>query len=136
MTSPPARPISRPRFVYVTEVDVSVDNGRGINEREFVKVLLEQYAREVTCVLPAPEFPGNFYDPAVRYVRPHRSKAASYIPHVLSTVREIQRIHKEVGVDAVVNVNCESYKASFPWCLLNWYTSSTITGSHRFGIRT
>ena len=62
---------ARAHFAYVTEVDVSVDNGRGINEREFVKILLEDYADEVTCVLPEPEFPRNFSDPAIRYVRQH-----------------------------------------------------------------
>jgi hypothetical protein len=40
---------------------------------------------------------------------------------------------KNLDVDAVVSLRFETYKAAFPWCLLNWYTSTTVTG---MGMRT
>jgi len=35
---------------------------------------------------------------------------------------------KHLSVDAIVHLRFETYKASFPWCLLNWYTSTTVSG--------
>jgi glycosyltransferase involved in cell wall biosynthesis len=102
VTSANSHAASKAHFAYVTEVDVSVDNGRGINEREFVKVLLQDYHNTVTCVLPEPEHPQNFADPAICYVRPHRNRAPGYLPHVSSTVDQIRRVHAERPLDAIV----------------------------------
>jgi hypothetical protein len=40
-------------MVYLSEIDVSIDNGgRGINEREFVRSLVEAFPDEATCIFP------------------------------------------------------------------------------------
>ena len=38
------------RFVYFTAIDISVENGAGINEREFVKELMIHQSGQVVCV--------------------------------------------------------------------------------------
>jgi len=55
------------RIAYVTEVDLSIDNGPGINEREFVRALLD-VSPEAVCVVPAPKHPDVYYDQRLHYV--------------------------------------------------------------------
>jgi len=49
------------------------------------------------------------------------------------TVGEFAEEGSGIGADAIVHIRFETYKASFPWCLLNWYTSSTVSG---MGVKT
>jgi len=44
------------------------------------------------------------------------------------TVGTLAEEGSKIGADAVVHIRFETYKASFPWCLLNWYTSTTVSG--------
>ena len=54
------------------------------------------------------------------------------IPVGNASLRDVVRLFAEeakiLDVDAVVSVKFSAYKASFPWCLLNWYVSSEISG--------
>lgn len=59
------------RFLYLTDVDISVDNGPGINEREFVRILLDRYGDLVTCMTPEPLYPENYYDRRISYIKRH-----------------------------------------------------------------
>ena len=70
------------RFVYLTEVDISVDNGPGINEREFVSALLRRHRDEVVCVLPEPQRPEVFYDAGIRYVAAHHRQPLKYVGYL------------------------------------------------------
>jgi len=45
------------RILYFTTIDISVPNGPGVNEREFVLSLRQRYGRDFTAVLPYPEKP-------------------------------------------------------------------------------
>ncbi len=60
------------KFAYITEVDISIDNGPGINERGFVNELLNSYDTDVLCVLPYPAFPEIYYDERIEYVFNHK----------------------------------------------------------------
>lgn len=60
------------RFIYCTEVDLSRDNGPGINEREFVEVLLSCYGEKIKVIVPRPERPDIFFHPEILYVHPHK----------------------------------------------------------------
>lgn len=66
------------RFVYFTAVDISVDDGAGINEREFVRELQRSYGDQCVCVLPYPAYPQNYYDERIEYVVNHRRHRLAY----------------------------------------------------------
>lgn len=94
--------MSERHFVYLTEADVSVNYGRGINEREFVRSLLEQFEDEVTCIVPEPAEPENFSDPRLVYVKPHRHSGIFYPRYLLSAWRRILAIHSARSLEALV----------------------------------
>jgi glycosyltransferase involved in cell wall biosynthesis len=107
--SEPLGPVSRPRggdgqphFIYVTETDLSVDNGPGINEREFVDALCEHWPEDVTCVAPYPLHPATHLNPHVEYVASHGRRAAGYPGYLLTAIRRIRRLIRSRGSAAVV----------------------------------
>jgi hypothetical protein len=53
----------------MTEVDVSIDNGPGVNEREFVNTILDRHDDVVKVVLPYPSDPRKHFDERVDYIR-------------------------------------------------------------------
>ncbi len=55
-------PEEKSKFVYITEYDISIDNGPGINEREFVSSLNDAYGDEITCIVPRPVSPEKHFD--------------------------------------------------------------------------
>ena len=88
-------------FLYVTEVDISIDNGPGINEREFVRALRAEYADEVICVLPYPSRPDVHHDPGIEYVFSPRRRAHRYPAYLVSAFRRIRRLKRRHGIAAV-----------------------------------
>jgi glycosyltransferase involved in cell wall biosynthesis len=99
MTKDPSR---ADRFVYLTEVDISVDNGPGINEREFVSALLRRHGDEVVCILPEPERPDVFRDNRIRYVRAHHSSPATYLSYLRDSKRAVHELLTEGPLAALV----------------------------------
>ena len=89
-------------IVYITEIDISVDNGPGINEREFVRSVLCNCADEVVCICPEPEFPQNYRDERVRYVFNHRKRVGRYGAHISSALRELRVVQKSYAPAAVI----------------------------------
>ncbi len=59
-------------FIYITEYDISIDNGPGINEREFVNILLSEQHDEFVYIISYPTHPEIYYDSRVEYVRNHK----------------------------------------------------------------
>lgn len=107
--SEPVDHVSRPessdpkrRFLYVTEVDLSVDNGPGINEREFVQALTEHWPDVVTCVAPSPSHPGVYTNPEIHYVAGHGRRALGYPRFIVSARATIRRLCAQQDVDAIV----------------------------------
>lgn len=91
------------RFAYIAEVDISVDDGPGINEREFVHELLERHDDEVVCVLPYPARPGVCFDKRIAYVPSHRKRnPAFYLVYNVALLVRIARLHRERPFDALV----------------------------------
>jgi glycosyltransferase involved in cell wall biosynthesis len=85
--------VSEPNFIYSTEVDLSLETGYGINEREFVRALLDAYPGQVSVVVPAPARPGGFRDDRITYVTSHhRHRALPYARHIIDSYRVIRRI--------------------------------------------
>ncbi|MBZ0108997.1 MAG: glycosyltransferase [Candidatus Scalindua rubra] len=70
--------MKRVKFVYTTEVDLSIENGQGINEREFITALLEDYSDQVICITPYPRYPNNYFNSKIQYVFPYQSSAIRY----------------------------------------------------------
>lgn len=91
----PARVPAR-RFAYVTEVDISIDNGPGINEREFVTALLDRHGDSVECVLPEPGNPVTHSDRRITYVASHQGTARGYGRYLLSAKH---------AIDSLLNAN-------------------------------
>ncbi|MGH7507828.1 MAG: hypothetical protein ACRELX_19400, partial [Longimicrobiales bacterium] len=89
-------------FVYITEFDISVDNGPGINERQFVAVLRKNHAGQVVCVAPAPAHPETFRDPGVEYVFPHRGSPVRYLGFLAAACVRVLRIRRMCRVDGLV----------------------------------
>jgi glycosyltransferase involved in cell wall biosynthesis len=89
-------------FVYLSEVDISIDNGRGINEREFVRSLLEAFPDAITCILPRPEYSERFSDARIEYVQKHSGSAFRYGLHLHDAYRRLRRIHAARQVSGLV----------------------------------
>ncbi len=81
------------RMLYISSVDPSLDNGPGINEREFIRVLSARYPERIHFLIPRPinnfkyssdlfTFCHNFCDN-----RTHHNRAYRFIPHVFSQLR-------------------------------------------------
>lgn len=54
-------------YLYITDIDLSQDNGPGINEREFVDALVAQ-TDDVVCIAPLPAAPERYSNPRVHYI--------------------------------------------------------------------
>jgi glycosyltransferase involved in cell wall biosynthesis len=66
------------QLLYSTETDLSIDNGPGINEREFVDSLLNDYGDKVKCIIPYPKYPEKYFNPGIEYVFPYFSNPFRY----------------------------------------------------------
>jgi glycosyltransferase involved in cell wall biosynthesis len=91
----------RPHFIYLAETDLSVDNGPGINEREFVDAATRHWPDEIAVVAPAPLHPETYLNPAVHYVASHARRATAYPHYLISAVRTVRRIAAEHETAAI-----------------------------------
>jgi glycosyltransferase involved in cell wall biosynthesis len=89
-------------FVYLSEIDVTIDNGRGINEREFARSLVEAFPDEITCILPRPEHPDRFSAPSIEYVRNHSASALRYGLHLQDAYRRLRTVHARRPVSGLI----------------------------------
>lgn len=91
------------RYAYITAVDLSIDNGPGINEREFVKELIAYYGDRVVCFIPYPSKPDNYFDGNIEYVINHRRhNLLYYIFYMISTIFKVIKVHRKTPFDALV----------------------------------
>lgn len=97
----PRREASRPHFIYLAETDLSVDNGPGINEREFVDAVTRHWPEDVAVVAPAPLHPDIYLNPAVHYVASHARRAISYPRYLISAIRTVRRIAATHGTAGI-----------------------------------
>jgi glycosyltransferase involved in cell wall biosynthesis len=95
----PRRP--RGKFIYITEADISVDNGRGINEREFVQAMVRNHGDEVICVVPRPSRPEALPEGGLECVFPPRGRPSRYPAHVAAAFRRVAELQRRHRIDAV-----------------------------------
>ena len=88
-------------LLYITEVDISKDNGPGINEREFVTALLDQ-ASDVACIAPSPSKPGQHFDRRIQYVPvpdgPQWFRGLAFARGVVGRAKSLNHLH---GIDGI-----------------------------------
>lgn len=90
------------RLIYVSEVDLSIDDGPGINEREFVRACLARYPDRIRYVVPAPVRPEVFSHPGIEYVRPHGNSLVRYPLHLRSAYQRVRAMVNREKVDGLV----------------------------------
>jgi len=89
-------------YVYLTEVDLSIDNGPGINEREFVSALLRKYGDEVCCIVPRPAFPERYYNSEIEYVFSHNQKPVKYLVFLLSLFLKLYKLNRRTNIKILI----------------------------------
>ena len=90
----------RPKVILVLEeIDVSRDNGAGINERGFVRSVADE--PDVLCLLPAPRFKDNYFDPRHQYVFGHYGVGWRYLPHVAHVCWRVLGLRRRVQIVAI-----------------------------------
>ena len=90
------------RLIYSTETDLSIDNGPGINEREFVDSLVNDYGDKIKCIIPYPKYPQKYFNPKIEYVFPHYSKLFRYPIYLLALAHRLLRLDCTYQFDAFV----------------------------------
>ncbi|MCD4692816.1 MAG: glycosyltransferase [Calditrichales bacterium] len=91
------------RFIYITEYDISIDNGPGINEREFIKALYKELEEQIVCVIPSPEYPEKYFDSRIKYVKNHNNfNKFKYWGYVIDTLIKVLKLHRKHQFDALI----------------------------------
>jgi len=91
------------RYAYITAVDLSIDNGPGINEREFVKELLASHGERIICIIPYPSKPDNYFDSRISYVVNHqRNNPFYYFLYLISMIYRVIKLHRQDRFDALI----------------------------------
>lgn len=93
----------KPKFAYMAAIDISIDNGSGINEREFVSELIRHYGDEIVCVLPYPGKPENYYNEKIEYVINHkRHQPFFWLAYEISSFLRIVKLNRKYKIKALV----------------------------------
>jgi glycosyltransferase involved in cell wall biosynthesis len=91
------------KFIYMTEADISIDNGPGINERGFIDILVKHHSDEVVCVAPSPQKPENYYNKRIEYVAKRKGyNPFFYFLFLVSTFCKIICLHRRFKFDAMI----------------------------------
>ncbi len=91
------------KILLVLEIDLSLNNGAGINERESVIALLDQFAEHIIIIAPKPHHPNIFFDNRIHYIENHKRHGFFfYLRFILFTWMQISKFIKEQKIDAVV----------------------------------
>lgn len=92
-------------LLYVTSVDVSLPNGPGINEIQFILAAAREYGSEVRFVIPEPSraLPDDFpHDRTVTLPRLYRRSPLSWLKHIRAKTRAGRNLVAELDPDYVV----------------------------------
>lgn len=82
------------RILYASSVDVSIGNGPGVNEREFVEVLARQFGSRAEFVLPDPRSHMSFMDGLQVHLVPGHAEHSvwPYFKHTLSLASKLDEL--------------------------------------------
>jgi len=93
----------KPRFIYITEYDISIDNGPGINEREFINALYKELEEQIVCVIPSPTYPKKYFDSRIKYAKNHKNfNKFKYWAYVIDTLIKVLKLHRKHQFDALI----------------------------------
>ncbi|MFW6224022.1 MAG: glycosyltransferase [Bacteroidota bacterium] len=91
------------KILLVLEIDLSLNNGAGINERELVVALLDQFADHITIIAPTPQQPDVFFDNRICYISNHRRhNFFYYLRFLFFTWLQIRKFVNEQKIEAIV----------------------------------
>jgi glycosyltransferase involved in cell wall biosynthesis len=92
------------RILYISSVDVSVGNGPGVNEREFILALFAVMGDRAQFLIPQPENEiSDLPFDACTFTMPHRRHhPVLYIAHVLSQIQLARRLLSRHHFDLIV----------------------------------
>lgn len=91
------------RILYISSTDVSIGNGPGVNEREFIVALYELIGDRAHFLIPRPaetvvELPVN----ACTYTLPYKRNPINYWSHSVSMVRQANKLLSQRKFDLIV----------------------------------
>lgn len=92
-------------LLYISSFDVSLPNGPGINEIQFILAAANEYGAAARFVIPQPSraLPDGFpHDRTVILPRLHRRSPLSWLRHIRAKTRVGLRLLKELNPDYVV----------------------------------
>jgi glycosyltransferase involved in cell wall biosynthesis len=119
---------SKLKILYICSTDIAIDNGRGINEREFIKSLIRKCPQNATFLIPKPSSPEYTYGDNVVFCHtPKRKKILHHLLHNLTQLLHSVKLLRKYHYDLIIlNLGI------FPWALF----VVTIVFKRNFVIKT
>ena len=91
------------RILYISSIDVSIGNGPGVNEREFIVALYETIGDRAHFLIPQPrEKIVDLPSEVCTFCHPHNRNPLNYWSHIASQVKQANKILSERDFDLVV----------------------------------
>lgn len=91
------------RILYISSTDVSIGNGPGVNEREFILALYEMIGERAHFLIPRPkEKIADLPVDACTYCMPYKRHPLNYWGHTASQVRQANKLLSQQKFDLVV----------------------------------
>lgn len=101
-----SRLFNEDKIIYITSIDVSMGNGPGVNEREFIISVSKLMHDRIMFVIPKPkykiddlDFP---HDKCAYSFRWSRGDKLRFIPHTISQIKVFNKVYKRFAPDLIV----------------------------------
>lgn len=124
------------KVLYASSVDISVPNGPGVNEREFLAGVFRDPSIDCHAIIPFPErsIDSDIRTESLTFVRPHSNrKSMFWVLHQISLMREVhRRLHRENYDCCIVRVHPFSFGLWISLRLSNTPYAVKTAGSGQF----
>jgi len=92
------------KVLYISSVDLSLNNGPGVNEREFSAALHELLSERVHFLIPEPQVKNlELPKDACTFCHPHmRHNPKMFLRHTVSLIRHAEKITQKIPFDLLV----------------------------------
>lgn len=92
------------RILYISSVDISIGNGPGVNEREFVTGLYQALGERAHFLIPRPQSPvADIPEQVCTFTAPHHLHSPRHFPaHLLSQMRKADQLLSRRQFDLLV----------------------------------